>query len=247
MVPLLSEEFIEKIRKHFDLNLYEAKAWLVLAEKRVASASMISKLAQIPKSRVYDILESLEAKGFVDKLSVKPLKYEMAAISDIIERVKRHYEEESKKKIDELERFIKTDEFTKLKALERKEIEEEESAPKLYEGDAAMYKITKQVAKANAITIISSYSKLEEKIKSISRAIKKAKSNGARINVFVFKDKEESSENMGLDTRNIDVDLGDVIVKDGKEVFLFSKNKILHIKDDYIASRFIELAKMHSK
>lgn len=247
MAPLLSEELIEKVRKYFDLNLYEAKAWLILAQRKIASASVISKLAQIPKSRIYDVLESLETRGFVDKLSVKPLKYEVASLSDIVERTKRGYQEEAEKKINELEKFTKTQDFAKIKELEKTVVEENETAPKLYEGESSILKVNKHLSEANSLTIISPYSKIEERIKSISRAIKKAKSAGAKVNAFIYKDKPIQNK-LDFETKDTNIDLGDLIIKDGKEVFLFSKgNRVLHIKDEYLASRFLELAKAHSK
>ena len=61
---LMKNETINRI-KNLGLNSYETKIWLALLTKNVASAGELSDIANVPRSRAYDVLESLEKKGFV--------------------------------------------------------------------------------------------------------------------------------------------------------------------------------------
>ena len=61
---LVKQELINKIKDYFDLNVYETKIWLALLGKGVASAGEIATISGVPRSRTYDVLESLEKKGF---------------------------------------------------------------------------------------------------------------------------------------------------------------------------------------
>jgi len=59
---LVKQELINKIKDYFDLNVYETKVWLALISKGVASAGEIASISRVPRSRAYDVLESLEKK-----------------------------------------------------------------------------------------------------------------------------------------------------------------------------------------
>ena len=72
---LLKQELINKLKDYFDLNVYETKVWLALLGKGVASAGEIAEDSRVPRSRTYDVLESLEKKGFAIVKLGKPVKY----------------------------------------------------------------------------------------------------------------------------------------------------------------------------
>ena len=61
---IVQNHFIKKL-KDFGLNSYEAKIWTALLSRGVSSAGELSDIANVPRSRAYDILESLEKKGFI--------------------------------------------------------------------------------------------------------------------------------------------------------------------------------------
>ena len=60
----MKQELINKIRDYFDLNVYETKVWLALLGKGIASAGEVAGISKVPRSRTYDVLETLEKKGF---------------------------------------------------------------------------------------------------------------------------------------------------------------------------------------
>ncbi|MBU2100117.1 hypothetical protein KKB11_02705 [Candidatus Micrarchaeota archaeon] len=75
------------------LTEYESKAVLALIHKSSLEAPEISRNGEIPKTRVYDILEKLEGKGLVIALEGRPKKYQAIETEKIIEKLM-----ESKKK-----------------------------------------------------------------------------------------------------------------------------------------------------
>ncbi|HIJ10966.1 TPA: TrmB family transcriptional regulator, partial [Candidatus Woesearchaeota archaeon] len=59
---IVKDELLGTLRRHFDLNLYEVKLWTALLSRGVSTAGELSDIADVPRSRSYDVLESLEKK-----------------------------------------------------------------------------------------------------------------------------------------------------------------------------------------
>ena len=99
MTDILEEEDLHAVEalKQFDLNEYEAKAFVVLLQMDNAPASEISDAADVPKSRVYDILSALEKKGLVTKQPSSPRKYSAnharRSLEHLLYRIEKSYEE----------------------------------------------------------------------------------------------------------------------------------------------------------
>ena len=53
---IVKEEMLSKLRRHFDLNLYEVKLWAALLSRGVSTAGELSDIADVPRSRSYDVL-----------------------------------------------------------------------------------------------------------------------------------------------------------------------------------------------
>ncbi len=100
---LIKEELLKKLRSAFDLNIYEVKIWAALLCRGVATAGELSDLSQIPRSRSYDVLDSLEKKGFVMMKLGKPINYIAIEPNEILRRVKDKVKKRSEERIIELE------------------------------------------------------------------------------------------------------------------------------------------------
>ena len=114
---LIKQDLINKIKDYFDLNVYETKVWLALISKGIASAGEIASLSQVPRSRAYDVLESLEKKGFAIIKIGKPVKYLGIKPKMILERLKNKVKKDAEEKIVNLLKIKETEEFTKLEKL----------------------------------------------------------------------------------------------------------------------------------
>ena len=67
-------DLVEKL-KDIGFNTYEAKVYIALLKKYPATGYEVSKLANIPQSRVYDTLKVLEEKNVVASNNSKPVEY----------------------------------------------------------------------------------------------------------------------------------------------------------------------------
>ena len=85
-----------ELAKKLGLNEYESRAYLSMLRLGTAEASAVSKNAGIPRARVYDVLTSLEKKGFIEKKPSKPVAYVAVAPSraftSLKEQKKQHLE-----------------------------------------------------------------------------------------------------------------------------------------------------------
>ncbi len=103
---LVQQELIKKI-KDFGLNSYEAKIWTALLSRGVSSAGELSDIANVPRSRTYDVLESLEKKGFIIMKLGKPIKYMAIHPNEVLNVIKKKIKEESSRQ-EQLMEDLKT-------------------------------------------------------------------------------------------------------------------------------------------
>ena len=76
-----------ELAKKLGLNEYESKAYMSLLSSGSASASKVSSITSIPRARVYDVLVSLEKKGFVEKMPVKPVTYSAVLPTHAVKKI----------------------------------------------------------------------------------------------------------------------------------------------------------------
>lgn len=86
------------------LTDYESKVYLSLASLISANAFEISDVSGVPRSRTYDVLKSLQKKGFIDVTRGKPLKYNVVPPQDVFEKSRQNIKEQ----LDEAESEVKT-------------------------------------------------------------------------------------------------------------------------------------------
>ncbi len=113
----MNKELVDKVRRNFDLNIYETKVWLALLEKGNANIAQVHELSKVPRSRIYDVLKSLETKGFcVEKLG-RPIKYVAVQPHLVIEKLKRSIEDQAKEKVGVLDKVKASEEYKQLESL----------------------------------------------------------------------------------------------------------------------------------
>jgi len=120
---IVKEEFLSKLRRYFSLNLYEVKIWTALLSRGVSTAGELSDIANVPRSRSYDVLESLEKKGFVVMKIGKPIKYLAVPPKEVVERVKKNVKTIAEKQVSKLENLKNTDVITELNSLHTQGVE----------------------------------------------------------------------------------------------------------------------------
>jgi len=120
---IVNDDFLNKLRRYFSLNLYEVRIWASLLSRGVSTAGELSDIANVPRSRSYDVLESLEKKGFVVMKLGKPIKYIAIPPTEVIERVKKNAKLEADVKIKRLDGLKGTDVLNELTSLHSKGVE----------------------------------------------------------------------------------------------------------------------------
>ncbi|MFH2020803.1 MAG: helix-turn-helix domain-containing protein [archaeon] len=120
---IVKDEFLSKLRRYFNLNLYEVKIWTALLSRGVSTAGELSDIANVPRSRSYDVLESLEKKGFVVMKLGKPIKYIAVPPSEVVERVKKNMRKEADESVERLENLKNTDVLQELSSLHTQGVE----------------------------------------------------------------------------------------------------------------------------
>ena len=114
---IIKEEFIKKLRSAFDLNIYEVKIWAALLSKGVATAGELSDMSNVPRSRSYDVLESLEKKGFIMVKIGKPIRYMAIKPEEIIKRVKDRINEKAEERLGMIDNVRATETYEELTQL----------------------------------------------------------------------------------------------------------------------------------
>ena len=92
-----------ELAKKLGLNEYESRAYLSMLRLGNAEASLVSKNASIPRARVYDVLTSLEKKGFIEKKPSKPVAYVAVAPSKAFSSLKEQKQQHLERHLGEVE------------------------------------------------------------------------------------------------------------------------------------------------
>ena len=114
---IVKQELVKRIKDYFNLNIYETKVWLALLSKGVASAGEIAELSEVPRSRTYDVLESLEKRGFAMVRIGKPVKYISVKPTEVLEKMKNKTMHEAQEKVLVLTNLKETPEYAELEQL----------------------------------------------------------------------------------------------------------------------------------
>ena len=113
---IVQKDFLNKL-KDFGLNSYESKLWIALLSRGVSTAGELSDISNVPRSRAYDVLESLEKQGFAIIKIGKPVKYLGVKPKMIIEKLKNNVKKNAEDRIEDLSKVRETEEFVKLEEL----------------------------------------------------------------------------------------------------------------------------------
>jgi sugar-specific transcriptional regulator TrmB len=94
---------VEKLTR-LGLTSYEAKAYLALTRRGSSTAAQVSRLAGVPRQRIYDVLASLVEKGLASSKPGRVVKYAATAPELALERLLSDHRQQ----LEELERSVGT-------------------------------------------------------------------------------------------------------------------------------------------
>lgn len=228
---IVKHELVNKIKDYFALNVYETKVWLALLSKGIASAGEISTMSGVPRSRTYDVLESLEKKGFAIEKLGKPVKYLGVKPNIILEKLKNNVRNNAEERIKELLKIKSTNEYTELESLYREgvnPVKREEVSASLKGKSNISNHLREILSNAEKEVIICTNAKeFASKAKLFSQTITHLKRANIKIKVALSGDDtliKQISERLGIKIRKADIDAKFFIV-DRKEILFYLSNE----------------------
>lgn len=233
---IVKEEFLSKLRRFFSLNLYEVKVWTALLSRGVATAGELSDIANVPRSRSYDVLESLERKGFVVMKLGKPIKYIAVPPAEVLERVKKNMHDEAQERISRLEELKTNEVLGELDSLHTQGINLIEPADLSgsVKGRHNLYShLERTIKNANkSVTIMTTSQGFLRKVEGLKPIFEKLKKKGVKIRIAAPLTKETKAAlddiSSVADVRDTDSKARFCIV-DGKDlVFMILDDKEVH-------------------
>ena len=228
----VSEEAKRALRE-IGLTEYELKAYLSLIERGVMTASELSQHSGVPYSKIYEVLNSLERKGWIEVEHGRPGKYYPKAPIEALEATKIQIEE----KIKNWERKV-AEELQPI--YEKRELREKPDIWILRGEYSIMAKIQEMIEKASSELMIAIPSFAKSLAERYSHQIlsKQEKAN-IKIMLMVTKDFGESVVRLlgeFVEVRIREDMFGGGIIADGREALLIlgEEKPSLVIWSDYI-------------
>lgn len=184
---IVKEEFLSRLRKIFDLNLYEVKVWTALLSRGTSTAGELSNISDVPRSRTYDILESLEKRGFIIMKLGKPIKFVALKPNEVIERAKKNLvfdAQEKSKRLEKLKDDSVLEELNSLFTEGVKYVEPSDLSGSL-RGRQNMYNHLDMMVReaSKTVTIITTAEGLNRKMEALMPSFMKAKKRGVVVRI----------------------------------------------------------------
>ena len=190
---IVKDEFLGRLRKIFDLNLYEVKVWTALLSRGTSTAGELSNISDVPRSRTYDILESLEKKGFIVMKVGKPIKFVALKPEEVVERVKKNLMVEAKEKTNRLETLKGDEVLDELNGLFTKGIKfvEPSDLSGSLKGRQNLYNHLDMLIREaeKTVTIVTTSEGLNRKMEALMPSLEKVKKRGVTIRIAAPIDK----------------------------------------------------------
>jgi HTH-type transcriptional regulator, sugar sensing transcriptional regulator len=234
---IVNEEFLSKLRRAFSLNLYEVKLWTALLSRGVSTAGELSDIADVPRSRTYDVLESLERKGFVIVKTEKPIKYMAIAPGEVLDRVQKRLIEITDERQKRLSGLKESDVLKELQLLYKQGIEPMQPTDfsGALKGRHNLYDHMSLLAKEaeSSIVIATTEDGIIRKVRALKPILEKAKARGVKIKISApvnDKTKEVIDKLDGVaDVKDLKDMKARFVIVDGKQVlFMLNDDKDVH-------------------
>ncbi|MFH1915865.1 MAG: helix-turn-helix domain-containing protein [Nanoarchaeota archaeon] len=232
---IVQTDFLKKI-KDFGLNTYEAKLWTALLSRGVSTAGELSDIANVPRSRSYDVLESLEKKGFIIMKIAKPIKYMAVPPAEVLERVKKRVQNDAEEQEKSLEELRTSKILTELNLLHSQGIEatDPQDITGSIKGRNNIYNHLDYLIKEakKSVVIYTTEEGLLRKYDSLKKTLRKAKERGIKISIVAPISKKSDGILSDLqkiaDVKNADVKGRVCIIDNLHTVFMLTDDQNVH-------------------
>lgn len=183
---IVQKEFIHKL-KDFGLNTYEAKLWTALLSRGISTAGELSDIANVPRSRTYDVLESLEKKGFIIMKVGKPIKYIAVKPEEVLSRVKKKIQEDAERQENLLNELSSSPVLNELSLLHNQGVDlvDPTELAGSFKGRDNIYNHLEVMIKSaeNTFTIVTTSDGVLRKLTHLKNPLKKAINRGVKVRI----------------------------------------------------------------
>ena len=247
---LVKQELINKIKDYFDLNIYETKVWLALLGKGSASAGEIAQISGVPRSRTYDVLESLEKKGFAIIKLGKPVKYLGVKPHMVLEKMKNNVRKQAEEKVEMLSKIKGTEEYENLEQLYIGGIEpvKREDLSAAIRGRSNISNYLREILQEakKEVVICTNADEMNFKLKLFQETISLLVKNGIKVQVALSGNEDlikKIAKTMNVKIKHIDIDAKFFIIDKEQILFYLSKesgknDQAIWLNSEFFAQSF---------
>jgi len=230
---IIRPELVRQIKDYFALNIYETKVWLALLGRGIASAGEIAEISGVPRSRTYDVLESLEKRGFIIMKLGKPVKYIAIKPNIIIEKLKSSTIREADDRIKSIIKLKETEEYRELEKLYTtgiKPIKQEDISGSV-KGKSTIYSHIKELLEnaKKEIIVCTSVQEIQGKSRFFSLIFERLKKANIKIKIALFGDEmeiEKINKKLKIKAALINVESKFFIADYEQVLFIISNGKL---------------------
>ena len=182
-----SQETLDKL-EDIGLNMYERKIYSALLGRGVSTAGELSEMTNVPRSRAYDVLESLAEKGFAVIKSNQLMEYVSIPPQQAIENIKKQHQKELEEKLNRLDSFKDSEAVGELENLYSQGLElvepEEMSGSLKGSHQINQHMGTMFQDAAESIKVVTSENGLNDLHDNHADLLQEARDNGVNVQVL---------------------------------------------------------------
>ncbi|MBA7706103.1 hypothetical protein ES703_114949 [subsurface metagenome] len=213
-MPTPVSEDAKKVLREVGLREYETRAYLTLLERGAMTASEVSEHGGIPYSKVYETLNSLERKGWVEVERGRPSRYFPKAPSESLEAARLRLED----MVNSWKHVI----LGELQPLyEKRELMEKPDIWILRGEFSILAKLKEMLDAARNELMIAAPAFARGFVDASVSVLGQVRNSGVRVQVMVTGDGDVEKIAKVGETRVRDSLFGGGVIVDGKEALLF--------------------------
>ncbi|MDO8516621.1 MAG: helix-turn-helix domain-containing protein, partial [Nanoarchaeota archaeon] len=207
--------------------------------KGISTAGEIAEISGVPRSRTYDVRESLEIRGFAIKKLGKPVKYISVKPEIVIEKLKNNTFTDAEEKVKTLSNLKDTKEFEELQQLHKSGVEpiKNHELSTSIRGRSNLYSQLRNTMESaeKTVYITSSANELTTKQKMFTEVFDKLNKRGITIKVIISDSDEDAKKlskklRVPIKFKNINARF---LIADKKELIFTIKPNSVHEDYDY--------------
>ncbi len=228
------KQFLLGLKQNFGLNIYEVKIWTAMLSRGIASAGELADISGVPRSRCYDVLESLEKKGFIIMKIGKPIKYLAVNPDAVLERVKKTIKDEADELAVQMENIKETEEFKDLELLHKtgvKHVDISDISKSIVGRASVNRQIKDMLSKAKVkVVVVSTQEHIERAVKILKGFMQSFSKKGVKATIYAPQNKVVAKKLQGVAQIEYSPNTSFVSI-DGKEMLFMVSNA--NVASDY--------------